>query len=83
MPYKQYSIWTVYYISEHYNFIRWLYNLFSCFLFLFIVCICVLCTVVCMHNFHSAHIFIINSVNGIALFNNGHIVLNCTNPFLV
>ena len=27
------------------------------------ICVCLLCTVVCMHNFHSAHIFIVyNSV---------------------
>ena len=38
------------------------YNLFDVFLYL-CICLCLLCTVVCMHNVHTAHIFIVcNSV---------------------
>ena len=48
-----------------------------------LLCLSLLCTMVYMHTFHSAHIFIVyNSVictksfNSLALFYNGHIVLN-------
>ena len=40
--------------SEHYNFTRKHYNLF---LYKFYLCICLLYILICMHNFHSAHIF--------------------------
>ena len=41
------------------------------------ICLCVLCIVICMHNFHSAHIFkVCNSViwPTHSIFNHGHIV---------
>ena len=37
------------------------------------LCICLLCIVDCMHNYHSVHIFMVH---------NGHIVLNCTTYFM-
>ena len=55
MPYKQYSICHVLY-SKHYNFTV---NIITYLLFLYLS-ICWLCTVVCMNNFNSAHIFIVD-----------------------
>ena len=55
---------------------------FSCSVLIYI---CLICIVVCMHNFHSAYIFIVcnmyviyNLVHVPPLFDNYHIVLNCT-----
>ena len=52
MPYSQYPIGHVLY-SEHCKFPV---NIITYFLYL---CICLLCAVVFMNNFHSAHIFIV------------------------
>ena len=78
MHYRQYSIGQVLY-SEHYNFPRLHYNLY----------ICLLCTVVCMNNVHTAHIFIVcNSVictkpfNILSILYNGHNALNYTGNFV-
>ena len=57
---------------------------FVCFMYLYIICLCI---VICMHNFHSAHI-VYNSVictksfNILTLFYNGYIVLNYTAHFV-
>ena len=66
------------------------WNKFTCFLFVFILfcflCIFLyfLCIVICMHNFYSAHIFIVyNSVicnSSHSIFYNGHILYS---PFCV
>ena len=55
----------------------------------FCICLCLLYIVICMHSFHSAHIFIVyNSVictksfNILALFYIGHLVLNYTAHFV-
>ena len=56
------------------------YNLVDVFLYL-CTCLCLLCNVVCMHNVHSAHIFIVynsmictKSFNILSILYNGHIV---------
>ena len=51
------------------------------------LCLCFLCIVICMHSFHSAHIFIvcisvICTNNSIFELYNGHIVLNYTAHFV-
>ena len=53
------------------------------------ICLCLLCTVVCMHNFHSAHIFIVcnmgisyNQVNVFALFDHYHNFYYFTDHFV-
>ena len=50
-----------------------------------LLCFCFLCIVICMHSFQSAHIWMAytnvictKSFNILALFYNGHIVLNYT-----
>ena len=70
MPYIHYN--HILY-SEHYIFrvyiITYLMFLYLC------ICICLLCTVVCMHNVHTAHIFIVcNSVMDQAIQYYFHIV---------
>ena len=84
MPYRQYSIGYVLY-SEHYNFPVYILT----YLMFMYLCLCLLCTVVCMHNVHSAHIFIVcNSVictksfNILARLYNGYIALNYTGNFV-
>ena len=73
----------MYYI-QNIQFSRLHYNLFYVF-----VRICLLCTVVCMHNFHSAELFIVcnsvictNTFNILAILHNGHIALNYTGHFV-
>ena len=71
MAYRQHSNgYALYYISRLHN---------KIFLYL-CICLCFLCTVVCMHSVHTAHIFIVcNSVictksfNILAILYNGHI----------
>ena len=53
------------------------------------LCICLLCTVVCMHNVHTTHIFIVcnsviytNTFNILAIVYNVHIALNYTGHFV-
>ena len=55
----------------------------------FYLCLCLICTVVGMHNFHTTHIFIVcnsvictNTFNILAIFYNGHIALNYTGHFV-
>ena len=85
MPYRQCSIGHVLY--SEYNFpvyiITYLMYLYVC------ICLCVLYTVVCMHNVHTAHIFILcNSVictkpfNVLSILYNDHIDLNYTGHFM-
>ena len=52
------------------KFTSWLFILFS-FMYLYI-CLCFLCFVICMHSFHSAHIFKV--CNSVIWPNYGHIV---------
>ena len=79
MPFRHYSIGHIIIFSS-FQLSRLHYNIFDVFLY-FCICLCLLCTVVYMHNFHSANIFIAcNSViytksfNVLAIFYNGPIV---------
>ena len=60
MPYRQYYIGSCI-IFGTLQFSRLHYNLFDvvCTYIYIYICLCLLCTVVCMHNIHTAHIFIV------------------------
>ena len=60
MCYKQCAIW----IMQPITIFGTLMFIFICFMYLYIyIYICLLCIVICMHSFHSAHLFIVfNSV---------------------
>ena len=84
IPYRQYSIGHVLY-SEHYKFPIYIITDVT-FLYL---CLCLLCTVVCMLNVHTAYIFIVcNSVistkylNIFPMFCNSHIAINYIGHFV-
>ena len=76
MCYKQYSMGsciiifgTIFEQIYQLSFYPFLFFILSCFIYLYI-CLCFLCIVICMHSFHSAHIFIVcNSVMCTKSFN--------------
>ena len=85
MCYRQYFIGHLLY-SEYYNIPVYIIT-YLMFLYL---CICLLCTVLCMHNIHTAHVFIVcnsvictNTFNILAILYNSHIALNYTGNFVV